>query len=146
LISKWSSLTGAIHAPYDNLCPSCSMMICICSWLLIMIIFCECVFLSCKCLIICVFTRMLTMFTVMFTSRHNHSRIVVEDNIKADTILEVSSENALLTPRSGELTRVNSPSHLSSEEHGSGVSHLNLLVQVIFEQFLWTLLTLIHFY
>ncbi len=61
---------------------------------------------------------------------------VVPRHIAQNTVLDVASEESFLAERSGVLFGVDSPAHVSSEEEGTLVPGLDLLVQVELEELL----------
>ena len=94
--------------------------------------------------IVTVRIMVISMVTVVVVRGSNGHLEVVPSQISENTVLDVTSQKALLGEWVSIFFGINSPSHVSSEEKRTIVSDSDVLIKIVFEQLLG--LSRCHYY
>ena len=78
----------------------------------------------------------ISVVTVVVVRWSNGHLEVVPSQISENTVLDVTSQKALLGEWVSIFLGINSPSHVSSEEKRTIVSDSDVLIEIVFEQLL----------
>ena len=94
--------------------------------------------------IVTVRIMVISVVTVVVVRGSNGHLEVVPSQISENTVLDVTSQKALLGEWVSIFLGINSPSHVSSEEKRAVVSDCDVLIEIVFEQLLG--LSRCHYY